>query len=162
LTSPALHKFYEPLVLLEALNIATNEAAVHNTANEPLVLRDLEDIFHAFVYKLAHVCDSDKGGRSVTAIMILRGGSGAVQYYFASNQREQEELDTTKDFIGKLLQQVGETPAKSSNHGPLFDKVLQSVLIFNRPRLTIYWKSLMFQARDCLENCSRLESEDSQ
>ncbi|KAH6659056.1 hypothetical protein BKA67DRAFT_633727 [Truncatella angustata] len=163
-TSRALHKFYEPLVLLEALNVAAKEAAGYPTTAESPVIKDIKELYHTFVYKLAHVCDNVKGGHhggSITSIMILCNTSGIIQYYFASNNRTQEQLETTSNFIDDLLQQLKGLRRRSSNQGLLIDPVLQSVLLFNQPRITVYLKRLDFQARECLKNYSSLEPEES-
>ncbi|KAI0129831.1 hypothetical protein BJ170DRAFT_289570 [Xylariales sp. AK1849] len=163
LTSRALHKSYEPLVLLEALNVAAREKATPSPpVTEPPVNQDIEQLYHTFVYKLAHVCDNYKGhnGGSITAIMILHNGPGAVRYHFASNSRTLEQLEVTSSFINDLLQSVKEPPTKFSTHGPFLDKALRSVLLFNQPRITVYLKGLESQARECLQNCADVESED--
>ncbi|KAM0817238.1 hypothetical protein AB5N19_03043 [Seiridium cardinale] len=162
-TSRALHKFYEPLVLLGALNVAAKEAAGCVTAAESPAPMDVGELYHAFVYKLAHVCDNLKGGHgaSISSFMILRNSSGTVQYYFASNNRTKEQLETTSNFVGNLLQQVNRLPRRLSDQGLIIDQVLQSVLLFNQPRITVYLRRLDFQARVCVKNSSSLEAEES-
>jgi hypothetical protein len=67
-------RFYEPLVLLLALN----QACMHNyvpRVAEPLTevpLHSPEELFKDFVNKLCQICDNKRGGDSVTAISVLQ------------------------------------------------------------------------------------------
>ncbi|KAH6652250.1 hypothetical protein BKA67DRAFT_693424 [Truncatella angustata] len=159
-TIRALLKFYEPVVLLKALNIAARETAISATANELSNTRDPVELYRAFVYKLAHVCDNVIGGATITAFMILRSDSGGVQYYFASNQRSQEQLNVTQEYVTKLLRRVKDFSSRSSDSNLVHDEVLQLVLLFNQQRLSVYLKRLKFHARECLANPSALDTND--
>ncbi|KAI4596875.1 hypothetical protein KJ359_005220 [Pestalotiopsis sp. 9143b] len=160
-TNKAFFKFYEPIVLLEALNTAAMETAVSPATNEPTRTNDPVDLYHAFVYKLAHVCDNAPGGETVTSFMILRTGSAGFCFYFGSNQRSEQQLDDTKEYVGRLLQLVNDSPTKSSDSSSEHDPVLRSVLLFNQERLTGYLSRLELYARECLANPSALNLDEN-
>ncbi|KAK6224118.1 hypothetical protein LQW54_000265 [Pestalotiopsis sp. IQ-011] len=161
-TNKVYFKFYEPVVLLEALNTAARETAVSTTTNESNRTNDPVDLYHAFVYKLAHVCDNAPGGETVTSVMILRTGSTGFCYYFGSNQRSEQQLDDTKEYVGSLLQLVRDSPSRSSEPSLEHDPVLRLVLLFNQERLTGYLSRLELYARECLANPSALNLDEKE
>ncbi|KAK7931826.1 hypothetical protein PG985_002538 [Apiospora marii] len=155
--SNKLGKFYEPLFLLEALNVSARDDAIAGIPED----------YASFVYKLAHVCDSKKGGATVTSFMVLRGDNGAdsVHYWFASNQRSQSELQETKTYAERLLRKVAQLSVSSQRQSPTqrrspHDVLLQDVLQFNTPRLATYLKNLHLRIQECLQRCNECKSED--
>lgn len=165
LKSRVIHKFYEPVVLLVALNHATSETAAPNILDAPVNHDDPKQVFHTFVYKLAHVCDSAKGGSSVTSFVVLQDGRNEdiVHYWFASNQRTQQELETTATFVRTLLRKVGQTPENPSQQSSVPEDLLWDVLRFNCPRISYYLRELKSQVTKCLDICStNLEGESKQ
>ncbi|KAH7149126.1 hypothetical protein B0J13DRAFT_550724 [Dactylonectria estremocensis] len=156
-TSRLNHKFYEPLVLLNALNVATRNTAVAPNAEASINTCDDEEVFQAFVYKLAHVCDSEKGefGATITAFYVLRDQDteDLVHYWFASNQRTHEELEATKAYVENLISQVNNAPEDVLQQKPVFRALLSGALIFNRRRVTYYISQMMMQANKCINVC---------
>ena len=152
--SKAIHKFYEPLVLLKALNAATRETAVHPTIDASVNTQDEKQVFQAFVYKLAHICDNVKGngGPTITSFMVLQDehGTGKIHYWFASNQRDSRELEITADYVRELLELVDSASSDRSEHNSVVDNLLCHVLPFNRIRITHYLRQMNIEATRCL------------
>ncbi|ETS73848.1 hypothetical protein PFICI_14794 [Pestalotiopsis fici W106-1] len=142
--------------------MAAQETAVPATPNDLPSTQDTAGLFRSFVYKLAHVCDNTSGGTTMTAFTILRTVSGGVRYFFASNQRLPGELDATQEYVVRLLRLVNDSPPRSKITGLAEDEVLKAVLLFNQKRLTGYFRRLGFQARDCSDNASALESNNEE
>ncbi|KAK7976523.1 hypothetical protein PG989_014986 [Apiospora arundinis] len=162
-TSKLVGRFYEPLFLLEALNVAARDTAIDGTPED----------YTSYIYKLAHVCDNKKGGTTVTSFMALRGDDGAdsVHYLFASNQRDENELKETKAYVERLLKRVSQLSSASQRQSPTqgqstaqrqspHDVLLREVLQFNTPRLVLYLKNLHSRLEECLGRCANRLTEE--
>ncbi|KAK1658726.1 hypothetical protein BDP55DRAFT_681578 [Colletotrichum godetiae] len=152
--SRVINKFYEPLVLLKALNDEMTNLAEFVDPEDLNYRGDVKKIFQAFVYKLAHVCDSipGNGGGTVTSIMLLRGsGSAKVEYHLASNQRSHNDLENIRAYIRHLLERV-DRASTSGNVSELRKDLLNAVLWFNRPRINSYMSRLETEIQLCIDN----------
>lgn len=107
-----------------------------------------EQLFHDFINKLAQICDIQPGGSMVTAACALQYPD-RVQYRFASNQRNEQELKRLKDFIVDILNTLQGWTEESSS--PIKVTVLRKIVAFNRPRLQTYVKNVASQSSACLE-----------
>ncbi|ROW03746.1 hypothetical protein VMCG_05375 [Cytospora schulzeri] len=145
------NRFYEPIILLYALT----QFCMHNNALKILeqapdvALQTSEQLFHDFMNKLAQICDNDRGGRTVTAAVALQY-SDCVEYRFASNQRDEDELQNLKAFIEGILNSLKTLTAENS--AMVRVRLLQRIVIFNRPRLQIYVREIRTQSQKCLES----------
>jgi hypothetical protein len=145
------------LVSLCILLVAINEACKaknHVTYSSGHTDHDsrLTD-YQNFLCKLAQICDIQKGGDTVTALVALRGSQGP-SYLFASNNRKEMELERAKKFLFDLLDTVGRN-ADNLNEKPLRKQVLWRILEFNFPRFSLYLKNLTSALADCIEDCRR-------
>ncbi|KAI9154870.1 GMC oxidoreductase family protein [Paramyrothecium foliicola] len=147
-----LHRFYEPLVLLKALNYEMRATSEYDGTEEKLDVDDLESLFRAAIYKLGHACDSTKGeaSRSTTSFAAQQENSGKVHYFFASNGRSLEELEHTKAYVINLLQKVGAVSDKTCI-GPSFYDILAMIIEFNEQRVAYYIRELSQSASLCRE-----------
>ncbi|CCF39824.1 hypothetical protein CH063_10551 [Colletotrichum higginsianum] len=160
--SRIVQKFYEPLVLLKALNLEMQDAASYVDPDELDNRRDEKHTFQAFVYKLAHACDSVKGdgGATITSVMVLNAtASDSVEYWFASNQRTTEELQITGFFIGRILNRAARATLPQ-DESLLRRDLLDLVLGFNRERITQYLAAFRVEAEKCLKMCSTQDNEE--
>lgn len=157
MTSAHTHKFYEPIVLLKALNDGPGHTTtLGGTARHPSESSTLDDpanLFRAFVYKLAHVCDNTKGklGATITSFMILRSeraetADDIVHYYFASNKRSRQDLENTRAYIHALLRKINLAP---ENADPYRSNVLRDIIAFNRQRLNFHLSRLRDSVAEC-------------
>ncbi|KAH9206063.1 hypothetical protein DL95DRAFT_233344, partial [Leptodontidium sp. 2 PMI_412] len=151
-------RFYEPILLLAALNVTSPN---HQTPKAPDlsqgVAQSPELDFHCFVNKLALLCDSDRGGNTVTAVVVLQYPD-RIQYRFASNRRKEADLIHTQSFLKNILETLGATDV--SDLTLLSSHILREVISFTRSRIGSYAKSLEEQTPLCISDCQRDDSQD--
>lgn len=154
-------------MLLEALSESAGEPSSIPSGSKPVEDKDPKQLFHAFVYKLAHVCDREKGGETVTSIMILDESNvladeTKLTYVFGVNQATHEHLECTSLFLRTILQKVAGAPPKTDAKGrnAAERELRQIVLRFNRPRVRFYLKSLKNKAELCLTQCLAQDNEE--
>lgn len=146
------HRFYEPVVFLRALT----EACPHH---QPESEDDDDDVlplerektplraFHRYLDRLAQVCDSSRGGATVTAIAAVATPSH-VHYRFGSNQRKPLELERTRNYITEILQMLGRTNIAQLDS--IRPELMRRVLTFTEPRITVYMRTLYTKSLECL------------
>ncbi|EEU34119.1 uncharacterized protein NECHADRAFT_101813 [Fusarium vanettenii 77-13-4] len=161
MTVRGIHKFYEPAVLLNALNFTEREAAPPGDFDATIDTTDPRQLFQAFVYKLGHICDSVKGnyGATITSFCVLKDEEKdeAAHYWFTSNQRTREDLETTAEYVRELLGKVGDPDEDLAS---LKRGLLSDVLWFNRPRLEYYFRQMSDRATKCRGSC--LDTDDDE
>jgi hypothetical protein len=151
------NRFYGPIVLLSALNAA----CIHNRLAKFLDLsseaaQSPERAFHDFVNKLAQLCDTERGGKTVTALTVLQYPDH-IQYRFTVNNREVVELDRTQKFITSTLSSL----AKAERHDvhSITSNILRASLSFARSRVEAYVNALKKEIVSCI-SASRREDTD--
>ncbi|EFQ25964.1 uncharacterized protein GLRG_01108 [Colletotrichum graminicola M1.001] len=160
----ALHRFYEPIILLKALNVEMKDAADFVDSDDAGHRRDPEEKFEAFVYKLAHVCDSVKGnqGGTITSVMVLEphfAEGDIIEYRFASNGRTEDEAEVTSEFIRSLLGHL--RIATFPNDEPAVRRcLLRHVLLFNRSRIASYLTAILTEVQRSLDKCLIAHDDD--
>ncbi|RTE75060.1 hypothetical protein BHE90_010487 [Fusarium euwallaceae] len=162
MTVRGIHKFYEPAVLLNALNFTEREAAPPGDFDATIDTTDPQQLFQAFVYKLGHICDSHKGnyGATITSFCVLKDEAkdDVAHYWFASNQRTRQELETTAEYMRELLERVGDP---NGDLVSLKRELLSDVLWFNRPRLEHYFRQMSDRATKCRDSCLETSSDEN-
>lgn len=151
LTKKIRNRFYEPIILLHALTqfCMNNNALKKQEPVSNVALQNSEQLFHDFMNKLAQICDSNRGGATVTANVALMDNEG-VEYRFASNRRTEAELKTMEDFIEEILSSLKTwTPANSAQ---VKAKVLQKIVAFNHLRLRIYVQDIYKHSQECIDS----------
>ncbi|KAI1874422.1 hypothetical protein JX265_004630 [Neoarthrinium moseri] len=146
---------YQLMVLEKALNNfynTTQHGSVHKTNIQGESLISDQQWFSFFMNKLAQACDSERGGKTVSAITILQGLDGPV-FLLASNQRDDDELDKAKSFVEKLLRLVGDNPDRLKKK-PRVKQVLNQILEFGIKRVDLYLKYLEIHLDECIACCS--------
>lgn len=161
--------------LIQLLYLGTLHAAANKTckdrnnikyasgvANQAASLPEMEKFF----CKLAQICDTRKGGTTVTALVCLKGKKGP-EYILAANKRKSGELKETTAFLSDLLEYVANPPktsnsknsdSKNPNTKPLQKQVLWRILEHNIPRLEIYLKDLNSALKECISDCEDEEN----
>ncbi|KAL2193420.1 hypothetical protein P885DRAFT_72227 [Corynascus similis CBS 632.67] len=151
---PSLRKrFYEPVVLLHALK---DVYRINNSLMEP----DLEgsagksqqQTYFCFLNKLSQICDSQpkqRFGATVSAIAVL--DSGTIEYRFASNQRDDAQLEMVKRYLTNIINVLGGVTDSEVRDKrfmrTVHSKILRNVLAFNRPRVESYIEALISNDR---------------
>lgn len=155
--TPSLRKrFYEAVILLSCVTAAYIKGRMTELAeSEPSAPRSRKQSYFVFVNKLAQICDSKRGGDTVTAFAILQPND--VQYRFASNKRSAGDLKKVQTYITDILTILG----KASNEDirkaiwnrqiPIFSVILQKIIKFNRRRLVTYIKEIANHSGSCIE-----------
>ncbi|KAK3348746.1 hypothetical protein B0T25DRAFT_581840 [Lasiosphaeria hispida] len=159
---PSLRKrFYAPVILLRCLSdIFAIDNSTEIPEQETVVPRSPKQIFYCFVNKLGQICDNKKGGDTVTAFAVLQ--PGVVEYRFASNRRSRESLENVHIYITSILETLGKTSdseiSKADYQSLLFEKILRTVLGFNRQRVELYARTLAGELDFCIQNSAIQES----
>ncbi|KAF5685187.1 hypothetical protein FDENT_6330 [Fusarium denticulatum] len=154
LKSRQKRRLYEPMVLYKALTEITHEQGALRPAEVPERPRAEEERYHHFLHKLASICDSTKGGKTVTSIAIL-DEEEKYKYVFACNQISDRDLGDTQDLLTAVL-----TSLCDFHTFPLDKKttaesdILKKILSFNSPRINFYLNVLKAKnIVECLEYC---------
>ncbi|KGQ05513.1 hypothetical protein BBAD15_g9260 [Beauveria bassiana D1-5] len=104
-----------------------------------------------FLCKLAQICDSQKGGDTITALACLTGRDG-LEYIICSNSRQDSELNECVRFLTKLLNYVMTNPDELQAKA-LRKQVLWRILKFNIGRVSLYLKALFEMVQRCINDC---------
>ncbi|KAF5973023.1 hypothetical protein FBULB1_8486 [Fusarium bulbicola] len=154
LKSRQKRRLYEPIVLYKALTVITHERGALRPAEAPERPRTEEERYHHFLHKLASICDSTKGGKTVTSIAIL-DEEEQYKYVFACNQISDGDLSDTQDLLTTVL-----TSLCDFHTFPLHKKttvendILKKILSFNSSRINCYLNALKAKnIVECLEYC---------
>ncbi|KAF5677153.1 hypothetical protein FDENT_9276 [Fusarium denticulatum] len=109
--------------------------------------------YEKLICKMAQILDNEKGGDSVTALIVAKGLRGP-DYVFASNLKKASELDRAKLFLSDLLEYVGSNPDGLTPKG-LQKQVFDRILEFNFLRFDVYLNGLGAALQSCIDNCER-------
>jgi len=162
-----VQKFYEPVVILSALVGSVKEKLPPVRTAPSRHDRTDKELFHSFVYNLAHVCANEPGGKTITAFMVLRDcdeeGEETAHFVFASNGRTDEELAETAAFAKELLRVAANAaPNKPADQLARIRRELSSyVLRFNRRRVNMYLRRLYAKVEECQAVCRTEDTEES-
>jgi hypothetical protein len=148
-TASFANRFYEPIVLLEVLNVKCEKMppTAPDTSTNPT---RSEHIFQSFVNKLAHLCDTDKGGNTVTAFTVLKHPD-QIEYRFTSNQRGTDDFVRAKDFITSILNILGNMEGHEKEG--VISSILRKSLSFSRARLMVDMRILKSRVISCMNAC---------
>ncbi|EXM30552.1 OTT_1508-like deaminase [Fusarium oxysporum f. sp. vasinfectum] len=154
LKSRQKRRLYEPIVLYKALTEITHEQGALRPVEVPERPRTEEERYHNFLHKLASICDSTKGGKTVTSIAIL-DEEEKYKYVFACNQISDRDLSDTRDLLTTVLTSLYDFhtfPLDKKN--TVESEILKKILSFNSPRINCYLNALKAKnIVECLEYC---------
>ena len=149
-------RFYEPIVLLKVLN-ATYDKKPYNAPDPSSdMAQSPEHTFQWFVNTLAQLCDSEKGGKTVTAFTVMQYPDG-IEYRFTSNQRDTEDFIRTQDFASSILHILGNM--QGCEKQSVISNILRKSLSFSRSRVTVEVRILKARAEECISAC-KIENTD--
>lgn len=120
-----------------------------------------EQFFRYFVNKLAQVCDSERGGATVTALSVLQTVDNVIIFCLGSNSRTGEKLQRTKDFLSDLLRFIGLHPTEMNNKS-LKKQVLWKILEFGVLRVVVYLNQINKSLECCIANCREMGGNKTQ
>jgi len=144
------NRFYEPIVLLDTLNAACKRKPYNDSDPSSDMTQSPERTFQCFVNKLAQLCDSDKGGKTVTAFTVLQHPDH-IEYRFTSNQRDNEDFIRAQNFTTSILHILGSMEGREKQS--VISNILQTSMSFSRSRVTVYMRILKNQAVTCISAC---------
>ncbi|KAK8050855.1 hypothetical protein PG993_002240 [Apiospora rasikravindrae] len=150
-----LELLYQPLLLEDAMNkvMTGYRDGAGESFGIPTDSMLPSFVAHkSFANKLAQVLDCERGGKTVTALTILKGKTMHPVYVIASNLRSQDQLEYAQSFLTKLLRFVHDNPFEL-NPKPLFKKVLGQIIMFNLSRVQAYLTNLKRCLGTCIVDC---------
>ncbi|KAK7404117.1 hypothetical protein QQX98_010075 [Neonectria punicea] len=150
-----LRRFYEPIVLFKALNDISRDQGNVRSPDHPQKPQNEAERFRLFLDKIASVCDQKRGGDNVTAVTVL-DQEDAFLYVFACNQASTPGLLKKASFLSSLLNKVsGYKGLNTTEKTKAREKIVNFILIFNRPRIELYLNGLREELRNCLKSCEQ-------
>ena len=167
LTAGMRKRLYEPAIMLYCLIMAYVEGRTieaPGTGSKTSMPKTRAQTFYCFVDKLGHICDSRKGGKTVTAFAILQ--TGRIEYRFTSNRRKTSELAAVRHYITGILISLGDETAEEIKDAlkrrgsPLFTQILGKIIRFNRPRVEYYARTARTQLGFCADEIELDNSEE--
>lgn len=158
----AIHKFYEPIILYDALIDAVKHTAKPPVPEPNINIEDPKQVFCTFVNKLSHVCDKQRGGDTVTSFVVLKGqrNPARAHFVFAANRQTDRELGVTAAYVKALFQKIDQAPDGEVNQHNVRSSLLYHILRFNRSRVSFYLRNLRSQTELCLESCQSTNTEE--
>ena len=141
-------RLYEHIVFLSCLNpLLSIRGTDTEPPSAPAGRGNPEDVFRRFVNSVALLCDTEKGGNTVTAVTVL---ADPPTYLFSSNKRSDSEMDKLKTFLETVLRGVD-----SSGPSPDSSVVLRKAVVHCKPRVQFYIQRLQANIISCLEESDR-------
>lgn len=156
-TLKRLSRFYEPLLLLNALDPTRGHHIPRERfASSSPTAGCTKDIRREFIDQLAYACDYAKGGDTVTAIALESLPAKSV-FWIATNKDKKAHM---KPFLVELLLAL----QRVCNEGPEYaessrKRILKHIVQFNEQRLKNYCQILKTPLKLCL---ARLEISGSE
>lgn len=160
-STTASSKQYEQLSALFVLQAAINESCKKRSQIKYASLDNggynssLTDI-QRLQYKLAQTCHTDKGGNTMTALVLLQGDAGNIEILFTSNRRKEDEMQAIQKYLYELLDYVSANPEKLARK-PLEKRVLWRILENCFNRVDGYLSALSTAIKLCIDDCDFLQ-----
>ncbi|KAM7217515.1 hypothetical protein V8F06_007146 [Rhypophila decipiens] len=148
-------RFYEAVIFLYCLiQVNYNNGTTTEPDLETATGKTPKDEFFCFVNKLAQICDSERGGDTITAFSVLQPGS--IQYRFASNNRSHSDLEKVREYITNILTTLGQTPDEPLE--TIREDILGKVMMFNRARVENYVGGVLKELDFCIHACESVDT----
>ncbi|EQB52195.1 hypothetical protein CGLO_08196 [Colletotrichum gloeosporioides Cg-14] len=160
-----LRRFYDALVFLSSLIEAckvNGQTRAHNEGYEPSDNPNM--VLECFINKLAQVCDNVPFGDTVTSVAITVHNYDGLLYTFASNRQTSGGANDARDFVRRLLDDMGSASldqVKDDPHSPLFHRALRQILEFHDKRVQAYRDKLLKSISACIVDCDASDSNES-
>lgn len=143
-----LRRFYEPLIILHALDPCRGDRIEEfHEASPPAT--DVTQLRRSFIKYLAYICDYEKGGDTCTAI-ALEQCSKKVHFWVAANDSvKPKTFQFLKNSLEDLAQMTGHTRECTK------EKILKRTVAFGRARVKEYLKLLQNSLPACIGRLSQ-------
>jgi hypothetical protein len=151
------NRFYEPIILLKVLNATCDKKLSNAPDPSSDTTQSPKHIFQWFVNALAQLCDSEKGGNSVTAFVVLQNPDH-IEYRFTSNQRDTQDFIRAQNFISSILHILGSM--RTNEKQSAISDILRRSLSFSRSKVMVEAKTLKNRAEKCLSACKQENTDE--
>lgn len=138
--------------LYEAVNETCRAGADVTHSSGPACHEENLSDTETFLCKLAQVCDSKKGGDTITAIACLKSPDGEPEYILSSNARQGSDSNNCVSYLKGLLNYVIENPDDLQLRA-LRKQILWRILEFNVGRVGVYLQDLLETVERCIGSC---------
>jgi hypothetical protein len=143
-----LRRFYEPLVFLSVLNPVRG---IRFSNNGYRLDDSLDELRRSFINGLATICDSHKGGDTVTAAALQSTPQQTIIWVAANKNITQ----TTIDYLHGILDRLVHVTADSKQS--TLEEITDMVITFCQPKLQYYRNQLDAELPRCLKKIQFLE-----
>jgi hypothetical protein len=142
-----LHRFFEPLVLLDALGDTRGERtqAPSRLTLESIQYGTLKEVQRNLLTSLACICDYEKGGDSVTAIAV-EGTPQCTNFWIAANKNPKLLI---RPFLQNILSLLRECTEASRPH--LEERIFKDAVEFGQKRIDAYRSLMRKSLAKCIE-----------
>lgn len=132
-----LHRFYEPLVLLEILD---HTRGPQKYFPEPeIVLGDLNNLWRKFLDQLSWICDSKSGGATVSAVAAESKPSGPIFWLAANTNPERWALPHLRWVLQQLVDSHDASPQELDE---VEERVRSRCIEFSKEKVKTYARLL--------------------
>jgi hypothetical protein len=140
--------------VLEALSFTSGRSPSEALKIREPSIEGVKGIFKAFVYRLAYVCSSHRGPKTITSIAVMEDDNSFF-VVFACNEVSSRQGRRISDHIEELLDKVANASrGQTSSAKVCRDDVLKTILFFNRDRVETYLERVVSFATKLLETIS--------
>lgn len=140
--------------MLEALSFNSERSPSEGIHFREPSIEGVKGIFKAFVYRLAYVCSSQRGPKTVTSIAVMENDDSFF-IVFACNEVNSGQGRRISDHIEELLGKVASASRGQTRSAKACrDNVLKTILLFNRDRVQMYLERVVSFASKLLEGIS--------
>lgn len=148
-TNRLFRRFYEPLVLLSALDPKGQQRirrpAIERADTSYMTLVERRRLF---LDQLSYVCDSTKGGDTVTAMALQERPSGVIFWITANSEVPASTLSFLKTLLGTL--QDIPPDQDDSDRDATEARVAQMCIRFCSRRISVYHKLIEAPLQRCI------------
>ncbi|KEF61551.1 uncharacterized protein A1O9_03118 [Exophiala aquamarina CBS 119918] len=139
-----LHRFYEPLVLLYALDQFQGDQLYSDNNRPSLDDATEKELRRRYLNSLSYICDYKKGGDTVTAI---GAAANPLRYYIASNKAPQRKVTDFLESVFSKLEQVYNMNGEERIQ--MESMLLKACVEFSEQRIRTYLRFLQLSMKEC-------------
>ncbi|KAG9258140.1 uncharacterized protein F5Z01DRAFT_320699 [Emericellopsis atlantica] len=159
-TVKSLQRLREPIIFCKALSRSCETTSVRTDSSVPTPLSEHE-LFQKFVYKIALVCDNQLSPDSITAVSVMEDDD-VYWFLFACNKVTHEGGSLVAEHIISLLRVVRDGASQDVSSTVMRHKMLERILLFNRPNVQRYIKWMIYWASDLWDAADQALGKDAQ
>ena len=152
-----LRRFYEPLLLLNALGQIRGKRIKPESDTNSLS-PNIQKLRRSFVDGIAYICAYEKGSRRVTAAALEQTPQG-ITVWLAANEKIEEKVIKFLETVLSDIQRIAELDDRESRQWKgeqTVEDLTSRVIAFNAPRIQTYYEQVARKhAPACLDTISK-------